>query len=430
MKPTDPPVSTHRKAKGRLGIGFSTGTAVTAAAKAAMRSLLSGASPTEVSVRLPAGYFLPIPILECRRNGATAWATVVKDGGDDPDVTHKAELTVRVACLRDEKIDSFHHGANSLPDEQWTRGGVRLLGGEGVGVVTKAGLPVPIGEPAVNPVPRRMLLEGVTEELLEVSADTIGRVSSMGGALPATHGSNGRIFLPFCAADPHLAGLTVCLEISIPRGKELAQRTLNPRLGIVGGLSILGTTGLVKPYSHEAYQETIRASLAVAAANRCRSVVLSTGGRSERFAQKALPLLPAESFVQIADFFAFAVREAAGMDFEEIVHSAFFGKALKMAQGHANTHAHKVSMDLSLLARLARVHGYDPDFSRELEEANTARHALEILRSRQAWDLVRAVAVRAGEQSAKACCPRARVRLLLFDYDGSLLADVREEGEK
>ncbi len=427
MKSTDRPVSKRRKPKKhRLRMGFSTGTAVTAAAQAAMRHLLTGESPRAISVRLPAGYYLPIPVEETQRNGTSAGARVIKDGGDDPDVTHKAEVRARVTCLRSTGTDPTDAAVVS----EQSSPGVWLLGGEGVGLVTKAGLPVPIGEPAVNPGPRQMLLAGLTRELLRVDADLITRVVSDERIPNSSHLSDGRVFLPFLEEDSRLAGLSVCLEISVPRGKELARHTLNPRLGIVGGISILGTTGLVKPFSHQAYEETIRVSLAVAHSSRCRTVVLSTGGKSERYAQDALPFLPPEAFVQIADFFAFAVKEAAAAGFEEIVHSVFFGKAVKMAQGHAYTHAHKVSMDLLPLARLALDRGYGAGFSRQIEDANTARHALEILRQEQAWDLVQMVAVQARDRSRKACRPGTRVRLLLSAYDGSLLADIRDEGDK
>lgn len=220
------------------------------------------------------------------------------------------------------------------------------------------------------------------------------------------------------------------VEIEVPKGSELARHTLNPRLGIVGGISILGTTGIVKPFSHTAYEETIQAALSVAASNRCPHVVLSTGGKSERFAQELLPDLPVEAFVQIADFFAFSVQEAHRMGFQGLIHSAFFGKVVKMAQGHAYTHAHRVSLDLSPLADLAASLGYDGSFCRSLARANTARHALELLRGRNAQNVIRGVAVQALDQSARLVEYRLPLRLLVFDYDGTLLVDVERPAGK
>lgn len=398
--------------KQRLRCGFSTGTAVVAAARAALRRRLTGDEPEVIAVRLPSGCFLPVPIAHSRLEGRDAWAGVIKDGGDDPDVTHGAELRVRVRCLQ------------PCGEEKSKSGGIRLIAGEGVGVVTKAGLPVRIGEPAVNPVPREMLARNLAEELSRCYPPKLSHKETgereAGGLLVKAH-----VFLPFNDLPEIFGRVLLEVEIEVPKGAELAKHTLNPRLGIVGGISILGTTGIVRPFSHEAYEETIQAALAVAWANGCRKVVLSTGGKSEHFARGLLPGLRSEAFVQIADFFSFAVREVSAMGFEGLVHSVFFGKVVKMAQGHAYTHAHKVSLDLNPLAQMAAERGQDRAFCRELASANTARQALELLSERRALDVIDAVARRALEQSVRIAQNRLCVRLLLFDYDGTLLADIK-----
>jgi cobalt-precorrin-5B (C1)-methyltransferase len=156
-------------------------------------------------------------------------------------------------------------------------------------------------------------------------------------------------------------------------------------------------------------------------------VVFSTGGKSENFARETLEGWPIEAFVQIADFFAFSVRAALKMGFKGIVHSVFFGKAVKMAQGHAYTHAHKVAMDLEPLAALAGNAGHDAGVVRELTNANTAQHALSLLLEHGAEDLIEVIARQALAQSAKIAGHAIEVRLLLFDQKGSLLADVRTE---
>lgn len=402
--------------KKRLRIGFSTGTAMTAAARAALRALLTGSAPRTVAVRLPVGYYLAVDVSEVQIESASrARASVIKDGGDDPDATDKAEI--RVTCTLPASRERATTGRAAEGPV------IRLAGGRGVGCVTKAGLPVKIGEPAVNPGPRAMLEENLREELLR-QRPAATSAQGLPGETPAL--PPGAVFLPLGRIEgrPDLDGLEILVEVDVPEGETIARHTLNPRLGILGGISILGVTGLVKPFSHEAYEETIQAALSVALANRCDRVVLSTGGRSERFAQKALPDLREECFIQIADFFAFAVRECARNNVRALVHSVFFGKALKMARGHEYTHAHRVPLDLELLSRLAIDAGHGESLSREIASANTARHAFEIIRLHGADDLFRAVAERAAAQSFRFGTERMPVRLLLFDYDGELISDV------
>ncbi|MHC1741614.1 MAG: cobalt-precorrin-5B (C(1))-methyltransferase CbiD [Syntrophobacteraceae bacterium] len=434
-----------KKGRGRLRIGFSTGTAVSASARAALRFLLTGEQPAVVAVRLPGGVYLPVSVAETWVIGEDAWATVIKDAGDDPDVTHGAHIQVRlrlfgssVPCGRPRGWEATPvTGANiheevsyGLPQEapEQVLTGVCLIAGEGVGVVTKPGLPVAVGEPAVNPIPREMLLINLNEEFQRPVA---------GGAVPISESPlswkspvRPFVWLGAQGGTPPATGAFLEVEITVPRGMELAQHTLNPRLGIVGGISILGTTGLVKPFSHEAYEETIQTALTVARSNGCDQVVLSTGGKSEKLARKALRDWPAEAFVQVADFFAYSVRTASEMGFTGIVHSVFFGKAIKMARGHAYTHAHKVSLDLQPLAASAREAGYDAGLCRELADANTAQHALEILLANQACDLIEAVARQALAQSVRIAENVPDVRLLLFDQKGSLLADVSSRGRE
>jgi cobalt-precorrin-5B (C1)-methyltransferase len=307
---------------------------------------------------------------------------------------------------------------------------ILLIAGKGVGLVTKPGLAAAPGEPAINPVPRQMLSENIALELLRHENLNIEPLY-LNCSDPAISERAGKpcLRLPVYAETGQVWGLannfSVMVEIEVPKGEELARHTLNPRLGIVGGISILGTTGIVKPFSNEAYEETIRAAFSVAAAGGCDAMVLSTGGKSERFARGLLPEFPPEAFVQIADFFSFAVSEAGRSGVSHIVHSVFFGKAIKMAQGHPYTHAHSVPLDLDFLAGIASSLGHDAAVCRELAVANTARHALEIIANKGLYDILESVARMAAAQSAKIAGERVGVRLLLFDYDGSLLADVK-----
>ncbi len=389
--------------KERLRCGFSTGTAAAAAARAALRRLVTGGCPDTVDVRLPSGVYLSVPVASTGIEGGKANASVIKDAGDDPDITNGAQICAKVGILRSPN----------------GRCEVLLSAGRGVGLVTKPGLAAAPGEPAINPVPRQMIAENIGVELESLENFDFGHlcVNSPPGK-PALH-------LPcHCESSLRAAGFSVMIEIEVPGGEELARHTLNPRLGILGGISILGTTGIVKPFSHEAYEQTIQAAFSVAASNGCGQVVLSTGGKSERLAAELLHELPPEAFVQIADFFSFAVRQARQFGFSSIIHSLFFGKAVKTAQGHPYTHAHSVPLDLDFLAGIARSLGHAPDHCRELASANTARHALEIIAGKGSHDIVETIARRAAAQSARLAGEGVRIRLLLFDYDGRLLVDV------
>uniref|UniRef100_A0A832A4E7 Cobalt-precorrin-5B C(1)-methyltransferase n=1 Tax=Desulfacinum infernum TaxID=35837 RepID=A0A832A4E7_9BACT len=417
----------------RLRTGFSTGTAMTAAARAALRRILSGKAPSWVAVRLPVGYYLAVPTAIVAATDLEAEALVIKDAGDDPDVTHKAAVLVRVSLTAVEgQCSEFPRAHPQASLGEGAGSEIRLCAGPGVGVVTKPGLAVPVGEPAINPVPRQMLAENMAEELERspwgVPLESL-RTRGSAHSGPEAFGRNRHVRL----ALPRIPGLSarvlLDVRVSIAQGEELARRTLNPRLGIHGGLSVLGTTGLVKPLSHEAYEETIAAALAVAKAGGCPSVVLSTGGKSEKLARKILDGEPDEAFVQIADFFAFAVREAARMGFDTVVHSVFFGKAVKMASGLPYTHAHKAAMDLKVLVRCGERVGAEPRVLERIAQANTARHALEILLQEGIRDVVRAVAEDALRWSRRfAGAGVRRLRLLLFDYEGRILADVAQEG--
>lgn len=403
------------RVRGRLRLGFSTGTAATAAARAALRHLVTGEASRCIAVRLPTGIFFPVPISENHLTGQGAWASVIKDGGDDPDVTHNAEIQVTVGFLSERALKAAA-ARNLLPIS-----GIYLVAGEGVGIATKRGLPVGIGEPAVNPVPRVMLAENLTEELLQWGVTEIFSAQRSDSCIPL---GKPPVHLPFMDAADSLNDIMVAVEIRVPRGLELARRTLNPRLGIMGGISILGTTGLVKPFSHDAYRETIQAALSVAVSNGCRGILLSTGGKSERFARQILTGWPGEAFVQIADFFSFSLEEVRRRRFEAVVLSVFFGKAVKMAQGHPYTHAHAVPLDLGPLAGQARQAGYPNAFCQELAGANTAREALDLLLARHAENLIRTVALGVLEQASRITGDEVSVRLLLFGYEGKLLLDL------
>ena len=353
-----------------LRTGFTTGTAATAAAMAATRILLGQPAPTRVEVRLPGGEPLTVTIRESSIiNADEALAIVIKDAGDDPDVTNKTEIG---AIVRRRSEPGLLH----------------IIGGRGVGRVTKPGLAVPPGQWAINPGPRQMLndnLKGLMKP----------------GLMP---------------------GIEV--EVFVEKGEELAPQTLNPRLGIVDGISILGTTGLVKPFSNQAYLDTIASSLDVARAMGLTEIILTTGRQSEKLGRVARPDLPAECFVQIADFFGDSLQMAAGRGFETIGLVSFFGKAVKQAAGHFNTHAHKNDQDPAALADWfeGRI---DPKTARELREVLTARGALDIMREAELLPLTNLVADRALGVARDMAGPGPKLWMTIFDYDGQALSMAR-----
>jgi|Deesub1362A_J573_1020465.scaffolds.fasta_scaffold03856_5 cobalt-precorrin-5B (C1)-methyltransferase len=364
------------KSRRKLRRGFSTGTAAAAAAKAALLALGEGA-PRAVEVSLPGGEVLAVAVAEARVLGPEeALAAVIKDAGDDPDVTHKARVEARVRLLP--------------PGGQEC---IEICGGRGVGVVTRPGLPLAVGQPAINPVPRRMIRRALRE---------------------AWGGRPGPV--------------RVRVEISVPRGEELARRTLNLRLGIVGGISILGTTGRVIPFSHQAYTATIASALRVARAAGLEEVVLTTGGKSEKHAMRLYPALPELAFVQMADFFAFALKQARRAGMRRVNLVVFFGKALKQARGLAYTHAHRHPQDLGLLAEWLSAAGADAGLCAELAAANTARHALDILRRAGRLELVAEVGTRLLAEVGRRLEGRRR-EVVILDYDGAVLFRRQEGGE-
>lgn len=362
--------------KKELREGYTTGSSATAAAMAALHFLMTNDTLTAIEIPTPRAGRITIPIHWVRPEGKlSARACVIKDGGDDPDATHKAEIHAVVELLPAQE------------DE------ISLKGGQGVGRVTLPGLPVPPGDPAINPAPREQLREGLKEVL----------------SVHQTH-----------------VGLSVTVEV--PEGEEIAKHTMNPRLGIVGGISILGTRGTVKPFSHESYEASIAEGLNVAKHQGHTTVALSTGGRTERLLLQDRPDIPELASVQIADFYSFALRSAAEHGFTEIVVGCFFGKLVKMAQGFPYTHAKDNRIDFSLLADWCAEHGIPEKLHAELKAANTARHALELLHGQPALPKILASITRRALSVAQDFAgPGVSLSYRVYDFDGTLLCALSAE---
>lgn len=336
--------------------------------------MLKEAEPP-AAVRLPLlnGMEITVPVHTCKKTDTGAVCTVIKDAGDDPDITHRAEIGVRLHI----------HGDGA--------GDIMIRGGIGVGRVTKPGLEVPPGEAAINPGPRQMIREAV-EAVLGSDADRP----------------------------------SVTVEVFVPEGERLALKTLNHRLGIIGGISILGTTGLVRPMSHDAYIATIQSSLAVARAAGLETAVFTTGRRSEKHAQSLWPELPEEAFIQIGDFFRDALAGAVEKGFAEIRLAVFFGKAVKMAQGVPHTHAAKSAMTLNRLADWTEKITGDAALARQVRTANTARHAFDLLYPAHPG-LVAFVGRRMTEAAEK-FGPGLRISGIIFSFDGTIAFNGYSDG--
>jgi cobalt-precorrin-5B (C1)-methyltransferase len=352
---------------GKLRTGYTTGTCATAATRGALLALIHQCRVERVSVWLPAGFRVTFALHTCHFCADEARASVIKDAGDDPDVTHGAEVCARV---------------------RWSeQPGILLQGGPGVGRVTKPGLPVPPGEPAINPVPRQMI------------TGTVGEVLAEAG-LPARG---------------------VWVEVSIPGGEELARKTFNPRLGIVGGLSILGTTGIVVPYSTEAWQASVVQGIDVAVASGCRHIVLTVGARGETIARRLLAL-PEEAFVQVGPFFGASLRHCARAGVERVTLAAMVGKLAKFAAGQESVHNTQSAQDFAFLADLAKAAGADAELQARIRQANTAQEASSLMLAAGLTAFHTLICRRAWEFACGHLQLPFPMEVLLTGMDGALLA--------
>ena len=323
-------------------IGYTSGTCATAATIAAMRAVLGQPVGAEVMVTLPSGEPIAIPVESAEAiSTREARACVRKFAGDDPDVTD-GHLFCSTVGLRD--------------DGQ----GVRFLPGEGVGTVTLPGLGLALGGPAINATPRAMMTQSVEALLAQYSEEPQG----------------------------------VDITISVPDGAALASKTFNPKLGIVGGISIIGTSGIVKPYSTEAYLESIRREIAVAARVHPDWLVLNSGAKSLAFLKALYPSFPEVAFVQYGNFIGETLAEANRLHFAHVSLGIMLGKAVKLAAGHLNTHSQVVTMDKEFLQQVVREAGCSAEAANTIEHLNTARQLWRELPGEDLMPFIVAIAKR------------------------------------
>ena len=307
-----------------LRTGFTTGSCACAAAKAALWTLLTGEKVERVAITLPCGEEVELPVAATVKEENQVMCTVVKDAGDDPDVTDKREICAKV-CFSETK-------------------GVKFRAGEGVGTVTLPGLGLEVGEPAINATPRAMM-RTETEKLL-----TEYRINK-----------------------------GVVIEIAVPGGADLARKTFNPKLGIAGGISIIGTSGVVRPFSSEAFVATIRKEIQVAGALGCRHIVINSGAKSERILKGRFPGLSPQAFIHYGNFIGDTLKIAVEEGIERITMGIMIGKAVKLAEGNTDTHSGVVSMNREFIAALLSKAGGSADCCRRIYDIALARDLWTIL---------------------------------------------------
>jgi cobalt-precorrin-5B (C1)-methyltransferase len=347
--------------------GWTTGTCAAAAARAAYQALLTGEFPDPVSVLLPGGARPAFALALQERGIDFARAGIVKDAGDDPDVTHGAVI---ISTVRPGPPGS----------------GVQFRAGPGVGTVTRAGLPLPPGEPAINPVPRAIIRGAIAE-------------------VAALHGGAG----------------DVVVEVSVPGGEKIAERTLNGRLGIVGGLSILGTTGIVVPYSCSAWIHSIYRGVDVARAMGLDHVAGSTGATSEAAVQK-LHALDEVALIDMGDFVGGMLKYLRRNPVARVTVAGGMGKMTKLGQGLLDLHSRRGDVDLNWLATMIIQAGGAAELAEHVAHANTAKEAFELAEA-AGIDVAGQVAEAAWATAAKVLRDSdIALETVIFDRTGQLLA--------
>ena len=366
------PVARKKRKKRGNRKGFSTGANAAAAARAATVGLLTGKIPKMTDCMLPGKNIVKFTITDSRLEHAHAFAEVIKDAGDDPDVTHKAKITADVKLLPECVSE------------------VRLKGGTGVGTVTQKGLGLEVGGPAINPKPR----EYIEENVRIVAGDLLKQ-----GGLEVT--------------------------ISVPDGERLAKKTLNARLGILNGISILGTTGIVHPWSTAAFRASVVQGVEVTASQGHDTVVLTTGGRTEKFTMRELPDLPQGCFVQMGDFLSNALDTVVAQKIKNVVIGGMVGKLTKIAQGETMTHAGRNPVNMELVASLAKEAGAPDEIITEIKQAETARFASEhMLKLGIEMKFYDALAQRVITTLTKRYPEKFSLRILICDFEGNKITEA------
>ena len=371
IKETDLPEGKKKS----LRTGYTTGTCAAAATKAALTTLVNGEKLAKVNVSLPKDKHIVIDIAWVRyENEKSVTAAVIKDGGDDPDVTNGAEIWSTVSLSE-------------------TSNKIIIDGGKGVGRVTKPGLGLEIGKAAINPTPLKMISHAIDEIFGQQEKNRYG----------------------------------LLILISVPKGEEIAKKTDNPRLGIIGGISILGTTGIVIPYSTASFAASIRQSVDVSKAMGSDSVILTTGGRSEDFARDIFGNSIADhAYIQIGDFIGFSIKQCAIKKIKKAYVIGFIGKLTKMAMGIKQTHVKGSHVDMNFLAELAIRCGAKNELVKKIEVANTARHVGELVDQFGLTMFYDVLCEEVYTHLSKYSPSELQIKIILLDFNGKIIGEFPE----
>ncbi len=352
--------------------GFSTGANAAAAALAATEGLVTGKIPQWVDCVLPENNVVQFEVVESYIEQRHVFAMVIKDAGDDPDVTNKAKITADVRILPNQPRK------------------VVLKGGKGVGIITQEGLGLEVGSAAINPKPR----EYIEQNVRLAAGELLDKV-----------------------------GLEV--TISVPEGEKLAKRTLNSRLGILNGISILGTTGIVHPWSTAAFRASVVQGIEVTARQGHDTVVLTTGGRTEKFVMRELPDLPQSCFVQMGDFLRYALDTVVEQKINNVIIGGLVGKLTKIAQGETITHAGRNPVNMELVASLAKEAGAPMDIIETIRQAQTARFASEQMeRLNINKEFYKALAAKVISTLIERYPKQFNLRILICDFEGNKMTEA------
>ena len=350
-----------------LRSGYTTGACATASTKAALLALVHQQNIPKVEITLPIGKTAEFELKSCVFNNKESICSVIKDAGDDPDVTHNAEISATV----------------SLNDS----GTIVFKRGEGVGLVTLPGLDIAVGEPAINPVPRKMM-ETVCKKIL---------------------------------ANHNLEKRGVTITISVKDGAKIAKRTLNSRLGILEGISILGTTGIVTPFSAASYIASIQQGIDVAVANKHQELLINSGGRSEKALKQLFPDIPESACIHYGNWIQETFEKIqATPQIKSVAMGIMLGKASKLAQGYTNTHSNKTTWNKEFIHQLALEAGYEKAIADRVLNLNMAGRLREIFIFGDEEPFYQKLLQKCFEHCHK-IAPNVQLRLYLINNDNRII---------
>jgi len=349
-----------------LHSGLTTGTCATAASVAAALQLLKHETPNEVPVLLPNGETIQVPV-----GYGDGYAYCIKEAGDDPDVTNGIEIRAKVSAA------DLHGKTQNICESPLSSAAVKIEGGEGVGRFTLPGFDYPPGEAAINKAPREMIHKNVNEL--------------------------------------SIVNCQLSITISVPDGEEIAKRTFNPRLGIEGGISIIGVSGIVKPFSEEAFIDSIRKCMTVAKASGSERVVINSGGKSERFVKALYPDLPQQAFVEYGNYIGETMKIADELDIKNVTLGVMLGKAVKLAAGHLDTHSRKATMDKEFVQQMLK----EADCVTDISDMTLARELWAMIPQDKIDDFCHVV-LQHCMNHCQPLLPHGQLTILLIDDDGTI----------